>query len=220
MNKLLIVSGALACAISANAQQINSRIDLTTMLTSSVTDDFETFSIDDGNAVVTDAPSVAWDTVVNGQGPNLVNFGAIYSDTDNQTIQWNGNGYYGISSRSIIANSGVLGISFAPGINAFGLDAKSFEGYGYAGTMSIYNNATLLGVVDFSVDAAAGSSTFLGWFSSTGITHALLDDLDHSFSPIIDDHTYGVSNAVPEPASMLALSAGALALLRRRRSAK
>ncbi|HLO99418.1 MAG TPA: PEP-CTERM sorting domain-containing protein [Fimbriimonas sp.] len=220
MTKSIFTLGAIALGVVAQAQQINSRNDLNSWLVSSVTDDFETFVVGDGDATVTDAPTVAWDTVVSGQGPNLVNFGASYSDSGGSNIQWNGNGYYALNSRTILASTDNLFISFAPGIQAFGLDARSFQGYGYQGTMSVYSNVTLLGTVNFSVGGFGGDSTFVGWKNAGGITHAILDATEFGFSPLIDDHTYGATNAVPEPASMTALALGGLALLRRRRSTK
>lgn len=215
--KVILSLGLVAVtAVFANAQVINDRSTLNGILGSYVNDDFETYSVADGTAIVTNVAVLNSTTIMTGQGPGLVNAGVTYRDLSGNSIQWNGNGYYGIVSKSIIANgtNGDFRIDYDGSTIAMGLDLKSFEGYGYSGTMSVYSGATLVDTVAFSVSAVAGSSTFVGYQHGAGITSVLLNSPTYPWSPIIDDHTFA---AVPEPGTIAALGAGVLLLLRKRR---
>ena len=96
-----------------------------------------------------------------------------------------------------------------------GLDAKDYAGYGYAGKMDVYNGASLLGTINFNLAGNAGESDFLGWQNAGGITRVVVSSPTYGWSPIIDDHTYGV---IPEPTTPSLLALGLLALVHRRRA--
>ncbi len=206
-------------AASAPAQQILTRANLNSLLTSSTSDGFETFNIPVSNAATTDVTSMDSTTVVLGQGPGLVNPGATYLSTDGKPIQWNGDQYFGINTQSILINgdNGQFEIDYSAATQAMGLDARCFSGFGYSGTMDVYNGATLVGTMNFSLPGNAGDTTFLGWQNSGGITKVVISSGAFPWSPIIDDHTYGTINTVPEPASMAAIGLGLVALIRKRR---
>lgn len=214
MRKSLLIALCCAVPLGASAQQINDRATLNSLLTSSVTDDFESFDIGSGGATTTDVSSLDSGSVVNGQGPGLVNPGATYSGDG--SIQWNGDQYYNIATKSILDNSsnGTLKIDYANGTQAMGLDANNFVGFGYSGQMDVYNGASLVGTVKFNLAGNGGETVFLGYQNAAGITSVVISSPTYSWSPIIDNHTYGV---VPEPFSMATLGIGALALLRRKR---
>jgi hypothetical protein len=97
-----------------------------------------------------------------------------------------------------------------------GVDVENFDGFGYSGTMEVYNGATLVDTVAMTLGGSSGEFVFMGYQNAGGITHVIFDSPTYSWSPIIDDHTYG---AVPEPTTIIALGAGLAALLARRRKA-
>ncbi|HMS56003.1 MAG TPA: PEP-CTERM sorting domain-containing protein [Fimbriimonadaceae bacterium] len=214
--KLSLSLGLVAAsAVMVNAQVIGDRATLNSILGTYVTDDFEAFNIGDGDATATGVPVLDNSTVVSGQGPGLVNLGVTYSDPGNAGVQWNGHNYYSINTRSILVNGGgSFQIGYSGSTIAMGLDLKSFAGYAYSGTMSVYSGATLVDTVAFSVDGAGGASTFVGYQHGAGITSVTLNSPTYSWSPIIDDHTFA---AVPEPGTIAALGAGVLLLIRKRR---
>jgi hypothetical protein len=219
MKRTLIFLGLLSIAGISSAQQVATRANLNSLLTASTTDDFEKYSIVAGGADTTDAISMDSTTVVNGQGPGLVNAGATYLNPGGSHIQWNGDQYFGINTKSILinGNDGAIEIDYANPTQAMGLDADNFQGFGYSGIMDVYSGATIVGSLNFSLSGAAGETTFLGWQNTGGITKVVVHSGNFGFSPIIDNHTYGTISTVPEPASICAIGFGALALLRRRR---
>jgi hypothetical protein len=92
-HKFVAVSlfGVAACA---NGQVIPDRATLNAILGGGgTTDDFETFAIGDGQAAGLDVNVLDENAVANGQGPGLVNDGAIYQS--DVPLQWNGNNYSG-----------------------------------------------------------------------------------------------------------------------------
>ena len=213
MKFVLIAIGSIALSYVASAQVIPDRATLNALLVSSTTDDFETFNIADGTATGLDVFSLDSTTIANGQGPGLVNPGATYIDSNSDRLQWNGHTYFELNTKTIIVPGDFL-ITYQSVPQAMGIDAKPFEGFPFSGAMEIYDGATLLHTINFNMAGTAGEIKFLGYQNAAGITHVVLKDLTDPFSPIIDDHTYGL---VPEPASLTVLGLGALALLRRRK---
>lgn len=220
MKKIIIILGASAIVGAANAQQVLTRTNLNSLLASSTTDDFERY-FPGSSADVMNSPTLDSTSIINGQGPNLVNPGAKYLDATQNNLQWNGNSYFGINTKSILSNGGgAIQIDYAGSVQAMGLDARVFQGFGYSGVMDVYNGASIVGSITFSMVGSAGESVFLGWQNSGGITKAIVHSSNFSWSPIIDDHTYGSTSTVPEPATFAVLGIGALVLIRRRRVAK
>jgi len=216
MSKAAFILLASLAAVAANAQQISDRAALTSVIGGGTLDEFETYSISSGyyNASSLNVSTLDSTSVVNGQGPNLVHAGATYSNGGN--LQWNSDGYFGMSTKSLSGTSSVLAIDYAAPVSAFGVDMKGYSGYSYSGKARIYNGTNLLDTLSFSV-AGGTDGAFLGYQSLLGITRVELQDLDHSFSPVIDNHQYGTTQAVPEPTSMAALGLGALGVLKRRK---
>jgi len=208
----------LAICSGAFAQQIMTRGALNALLTSSTSDDFEAFQIGVGAATNLDIASLDSNSIALGQGPGLVKPGATYVDPTGVHLQWNGDQYVGLNSKTILANGGgggTIKINYNVFTQAMGLDAKAFLGFGYTGTMDVYDNAgALVGSANFGLGTGGGETSFIGWQNNAGIGSVVISSPNFSWSPIIDDHTYGV---VPEPVSMIALGTGLLALARRRR---
>ena len=205
---------------AANAQQIATRANLNSLLATSTTDNFEALNIFPGTGVNMGVSSLDSTTVIGTQGPNLVKPGATYRSTTGTNLQWNGDTYYSLVTETILANgpNGSLEIDYANATQAMGLDANNFQGYGYSGTMSVYNGTSLVGTLNFSLSGNGGETAFLGWQNASGITKVVLSSPTYTWSPIIDNHTYGTFSSVPEPGSLLVLGMGAVMFVRRRRT--
>ncbi len=210
---VLVLTGLVA---AASAQQIFDRGTLNSLLTSSTSDDFERYSIVAGGADSLGTPILDSTTIANSQGPGLVNFGATYSDGSGVQLQWNGDSYYGLVTKTLLANGygGMIRIDYAGSVQAMGLDARAFAGYAYSGFMDVFNGSTVVGSVAFSLTSGGSESEFLGYQNAGGITHVEISSTNYGWSPIIDDHTYGT---VPEPFTLTVLAGASLAFFGRRR---
>ena len=106
---LLLVS----CFGLSSAQVLTSRTELDSILVSSTTDDFETYNVADNDADPIEVSELDSDSVAKGQGPNLVNPGATYiANYGTNTVQWNGNGYFGFVTKNIGARFGDFQIQY------------------------------------------------------------------------------------------------------------
>lgn len=216
VKRISVLFVAAGFATIASAQQIGTRAQLNTILGGGgTTDNFETYTGLGSGAVNLGITHLDSTTVVNGQGPGLVNSGASYDSVGNNGLQWNGAGYFGQTSQDFLSNNQTLKITYSGFVQAMGVDLSTFAGYGDTFTITVYNAAgAQLGQVQIVDSGTSGMSEFFGWQSSGGIASVTFSDAVHGWSPIIDNHTYG---AVPEPASMLALALGAVGLVARRR---
>ncbi len=182
-----------ACsAMSLGDGQIPDRATLDSILGANQTlEDFETFVITDGGAVNLDVNPLDDTSIANGQGPGLVEDGATYRATTN-VLQWNGNAYFNLQSKTFLANGEELEITYDPIVTAMGIDARAFQGYGYSGTMRVYDAGNnLVGTINFSLSSGGAENVFLGWEVSAGISRVTIDDLSHPWSPVVDNHGYG-----------------------------
>jgi len=216
---LILVISALAAG--ASAQQIGDRATLNALLTSSTTEDFESFAVNSGSALVLAVSSLDSTTITNGQGAGLVEAGATYVGPSSTALQWNGNAFQSLTTKTLMTSlNPAIRIDYAGSVQAMGLDAKGFSGLGYGGFMDVYGAEGLVGTVSFNVADTAGLA-FVGYQHAAGITSVVVRSGAYAFSPIIDNHTYGDFSPVPEPATMalvgLSLAAGVGRRLRKAR---
>lgn len=190
MSAAAVVAAGWCTAAALADGQIPDRATLDAILGGGQTlEDFESFVIADGGATVLDIAVLDDQSIALGQGPGLVEDGATYSST---TLQWNGNAYYSLQSRTFLANAETLTITYDPVVTAMGLDARAFVGYGYNGSMRVYDlNNALVGTINFSLSSGGAENVFLGWEWNAGISRVEIDDSTWSWSPVIDNHGYG-----------------------------
>lgn len=156
------------------------------------TDGFEGFNIEDFGATNTDAVTLDENSIVNGQGPGLVNDGATYITS--LQVQWNGNGYFNLPSRTILSNSGdnSITIRYDEMTQAMGIDLLAFNGYGDTATVEIFD---LAGAPIASANVTIpGDATplFIGYQHDDGIGSVRLTHTNWPWSPVIDNHSYGL----------------------------
>ncbi|HLO99255.1 MAG TPA: PEP-CTERM sorting domain-containing protein [Fimbriimonas sp.] len=153
------------------------------------------------------------------------------SPLDGTQTSWNapgGNGYGWTASavQGLWSNTSALSTNVAndPIVISFtGLPVTAFGGFlnntdiggssqGGTVTMLMSNGDTL----------TVNDGTFLGWVGSTAVSSATITAAGVGLDWGQLDHAYTgeIATSVPEPASMAALGLGAIALLRRRKSAK
>lgn len=211
----LTIAAFSLLTVCALAQQVSDRATLMGILSSSSTDDFEKYDVGFGDAVTTGVSSLDSSTIVDGQGPGLVNPGATYSGGP---IQWNGDTYFSLDTKTILINgsTGEIDIDYGVFVQAVGIDTKGFSGFPWTGSMDVYNGATLIDSVALSIVGGGTETAFAGYRNDAGITRVVIHSTAYTWSPIIDNSTYGVT-AVPEPVSTLALAGGLVAFLRKRR---
>lgn len=159
-------------------------------------DDFESFSIPDGAAVNTDVAILDENSVANGQGPGLVNDGARYVTAS--VLQWNGNGYFGLVSKTILSNSGdgTITISYDTPIQAMGVDLSAFDGFGDTANITVLDGSGAT-VFTGSVSVPGATPVFFGYEHSAGIGSVSFKSGSWPWSNILNDHLYGNTSGCP-----------------------
>jgi len=204
---------AICASASVFGQQLNSRSDLNSYLSggSSFTDDFEGYNIGQGTAINTGLSTLDSTTVFNGNGPNLVGPGASYAASGG--IQWNGDQYFSLVTKTIMSDGVELDINYSSAVQAMGIDLADFGGFNENYTLTVYNGSTVVGQIMGTLNGA--TSIFNGWANAGGITEVTLVDTgggNSSWSPIIDNSEYGNAQAVPEPSAFILIGLGVVGL--------
>ncbi len=202
---------------AAEAGVITDRGTLNGLLGANQTlEDFESFDIAFGTTTNLDTFLLHSGTIANGQGPSLVESGASYLDPSPTQLQWNGNLYFGIESKTILSNgtTGSIELLYDSLVTAMGVDLRAFVSLGYDGTFDVYDTAgTLLGSVSFILANGGPENVFLGWEHAGGIGRVVVHSSRFPWSPIIDNHGYG---SVPTPGAIALLGLAGLGRRRRR----
>lgn len=209
---LALVLGGKLCAVQSVL--IPDRDTLNTILgDNQVLEDFESFNIGNGDATCLNVSVLDHMTITNGQGPGLVEPGAVYQDPSEDAICWNGHDYYGLETKTIEARgSTAIEILYTTDIQAMGLDLRAFVNYGYSGAVDVYDTAAVLvSSTGFTLNNGGPENVFFGWQHEPGIGRVVVRSSAFSWSPLIDNHGYGI----PEPGTVLLVGLGGLVLRRR-----
>jgi hypothetical protein len=174
--------------------QIQTRADLLARLGPNATlEGFESYSIASGSADNLNLPCLDDTSIANGQGPGLVQPGALYCDPSGNTLQWNGDQYYQLTTQTILSNgAGTIRITYTQPVAAMGVDLLGYIGYPYSGTATVYDTASnVVGTVNFSITTGGSERFFVGWANAAGIGSVEIASSAFFWSPLIDDHAYG-----------------------------
>lgn len=161
----------------------------TTHLSAQTTENFEAYVIAAGAAETIGSASLEDTTITGtGQGPLLVADGCTYSTTG-ATMQWNGDGYYGLTSKTLLANYPDLTITYDDPVVAIDLMLAAFDGYGDTATINLYNAGGTL--VSSTVGFSIPDSTPMPFsYAGTGISTMEIISDNLQWSPAIDDHVF------------------------------
>ncbi|KAA3607303.1 MAG: hypothetical protein DWQ01_16550 [Planctomycetota bacterium] len=175
------------------AQEIGDRGTLEGLLGGGGTlDDFEAYVVGVGGAENINS-FVLDDTTVTGtgQGPGLVQDGSTYSCTGGNGLQWNGDTYFGLGSKTFLANTsdGRLTIQYDNPIGAFGFDLHAFDGFPDTATITILDSSGATIYTSGAISLGGSAGVFFG-YQGTAISTVYVDGT-YGWSPIIDDHLYG-----------------------------
>ncbi len=198
-NTILSVFGVLIGIQAATAQQIPDRATLDGILGGNqVLEDFETYDVDDGLWADLNIDWLDETTVVNGQGPGLVQPGVWYMAGSLGDFQWNGDSYYEVETKTLQANQYYQDIDitiFYPDIvQAMGIDLREMQAFPDSGTVEVYDyNDELISTTVFSFDTGGAENVFFGWRHDEGIWRVVIKNDWYSWSPMIDNHGYGMT---------------------------
>jgi hypothetical protein len=200
----------LVAARSAHAGPIATQADLATLLGSGlVVEDFETLSVRFGGQRYDTGP-LSSATLFDGDGPGLVQPGAIYSG--NEYLFWNGDAYFGLDTQTLGDSSDWRGwpmtITYTTPVTAMGFDMQAYRGLAMTGVVSVYDLSDVL------LSATAVNGGFFGWENAAGIGRVVIAAQPRDTYIMIDNHGYG--SAIPEPATLLLIAAGLGAIAVRR----
>ena len=214
---LTLIAAIGLLAGSASADFIPDRATLDAILGGNqILEDFESFDIGYGEAVNLDVFFLDSVTIANGQGPGLVEPGAAYYDPSEVKLQWNGDLYYEIPSKTLCSNGndGEIHILYDTAVYAMGIDLLGYIGYGDSGVFEVYDaNNSLIGSATFQHMYGGSEVIFVGWENAGGIGRVVLSHDNWPWSPVIDNHGYGI----PAPGALAALGLFGLFGSRRRR---
>jgi hypothetical protein len=196
---LVVVAFTLGAVDKACADSIASRDDLENILGGPGTiEDFSAYSIADGTADATGVSELNADTIVNGQGPGLVQPDLDFTFASG-LLQWDGAGYFGSPSKEILSGAPPgqpLTITFTSGtVTAFGVDLRAFSGFGATADMKVFalDGTTLIGELSGITLPDTGVPVFAGWYDPDGIGVVQLTQTAQPWSPIITNLEYGTA---------------------------
>ncbi|GMU36459.1 MAG: hypothetical protein KJ057_07450 [Phycisphaerae bacterium] len=152
-------------------------------------DDFERYSIADGNSQGMRVFDLSDTTIVNGQGPGLVNDGAIYFSAGE--LFWLGNGAGGVPTKTIVAVRFSMAVAYDIPAQVMGFDLHALAGSPSTTKVEAFSpNGQSLGSTTVTVPDD-GTPVFVGFRHDAGIGVIEFSNLNRNHSPIINDHQYG-----------------------------
>ncbi len=179
--KFLFPFYALILASTATAQ--NTR--------NAITDGFENYSILD-NLAETIMVSVLDHTTITGtgQGPGLVEEGVTYACIPTGTLQWNGHNYFGLVSKTLMANAtdGSINIYYDALQSHIAFDLDTFAGLPDTATISVVN-ANGVEVFNSGPIILTGASVYPFTYTGDDIARVYISGT-RPWSPVLDNHHY------------------------------
>ena len=185
----LLLAGAVQAQVLPNRAALGNRVN------STVTEDFESYSLSPGGAEVINVSSLDENTITSGaggaQGPGLVLDGCTYS-CSSYSLQWNDQNYYGMPSRNILSNApdGILTLTYDSPVSAIGFDLHAYQGYPDSTIVTVYNGSGSVIYTSSPISVPGPTGVFFG-YQAASIGKVTIAGQVYSWSTLIDDHQYG-----------------------------
>jgi len=168
-----------------------------------VVDDFETYIVAVGNAEVIGSDMLDDLTITGtGQGPGLVADGCTYSAGAGGALQWNGDAWFGTTTKSFLSDTAstlTLFYDSPQGDISFDLDA--YSGFADTATVSGYDAGGILVFSNPPINLPGGFPVNFAYLGAA-VSEVRIVGSAFSWSPIIDNHAYrggGLTLAINGP---------------------
>lgn len=162
------------------------------LLPPAVVEDFEAYLIAPGSAELTGSQVIFEGTITGtGQGPGLVLPGCSYYCDSAGQLQWNGDSYFGLASKKILATTPTqqLGIRYYVPQPSVSLNLHAFDGFPDIARIDAYDNTGAL-VASVGPINVPDSSPVPVTVTAANISRVEINGANYAWSPIIDDHDY------------------------------
>jgi len=160
-------------------------------IAASVVDDFETFSVTVGGALVIGVDTLDDTTIASGQGPGLVADGCTYTAGPGGSLQWNGAAYFGTTSQNILSHTnGVLTMLYDSPTGDISFDLDAYAGFADTATVTGYDDLGILVFTSAPITLPGGVPVPYS-YSGTPVHEIRVTGSAFSWSPLLDNHAYG-----------------------------
>ncbi|MAW59471.1 MAG: hypothetical protein CMJ94_01405 [Planctomycetes bacterium] len=157
-----------------------------------VVEDFEAYTIAVGSAELTGSSVIFEGTITGtGQGPGLVLPGCSYYCDPSGSIQWNGDTYFGLDTKKILAtvSDARLGIRYYTPQASVSMNLHAFDGFPDNALVEAYDSTGAL-VDTVGPLVVPDSSPVPITLTGPNIARVEINSLSYPWSPIIDNHDY------------------------------
>lgn len=159
-------------------------------------DTFDTFAVAYGSAELFQGYSSFDETTVfpGSRGPNLVADGCTYS-TSGDSIQWNGDAYYGMSTVTVMGNGSSFTLAYDVPASSLSFSLQTFNGYPDIISVSVFDAAGFL--ISTTAGISVPDATPVPFVYSGTAAGSVVITGGASWGPILDDHIYDAGPATP-----------------------
>ncbi len=194
----------------ARADFLPDRASLNALLGArAVSEPFETYAVESPrDPDILNTATLSSATVVNGeQGPGLVKPGIVFSldlsASPTPSLQWNPSGYFGLSTKTLAGRGILLTITFTAPTTAFGVSVKTYVQFTDTVIAVIYAADGVTELSRRNLSLVGTGDVFLGYSNpDAGIGRVTLTSTTRTFTPVIDDLSFG---ALPKAPLVLAV---------------
>ncbi|MDA0668120.1 MAG: hypothetical protein O3A95_09680 [Planctomycetota bacterium] len=161
-------------------------------LSAQTVEDFETYPVANGAGTPLGLSLLDHTTIANGFGPNLVMPGCTYS-TGGPFLQWNGNGFFGQTSRNLCGAGLDLVMQYDPPVTNVSFDIMVFNTAPDAVTVEVFGPGRVLLSTTTGIAVIDGTGVPFS-YQGGPIASVKIWATQQPSSPIVDNHEYGGPN--------------------------
>ncbi|PCJ54275.1 MAG: hypothetical protein COA70_06500 [Planctomycetota bacterium] len=161
-------------------------------LSAQTVEDFETYPVGFANGIPLSVSLLDDTTVDAGIGPNLVKPGCTYS-TGGPFLQWNGNGYFGQTSRNLCGAGLDVVMEYDPPVTNVTFDIMVFNTAPDLVRVEVYDPNRVLISTTSGINVTGGAGVPFTYHGKP-VGSIKIWATQQPSSPIVDNHEYGGPN--------------------------